>query len=165
MKRVLLLFLTFFAISFYSIGQEYHRAKIFYDSTTSRYMVRDTIMLNNYSKSELFKGIQQWISQTYLYNLKIGLQDSTSGVINGRAMLHDYEGSSSTSIYHSFKYEIKDNKFRFTYTNFYQENGDGDFETIVIFKKMIFKNTEAAINKTITKLLKSLNQKPTSNDF
>lgn len=77
------------------------------------------------SKNEIFDKCMEWLAESYVSSKKvIQLKDKKNGVIIGRAIMRLTSPIGTTyPMFFRFKIEVKDNKFRITFNNFYQRDG------------------------------------------
>lgn len=120
--------------------------KIEIDDKTELYTKQGVIDIENTSKSDIFNKAVEWLTVNYKSAKDvIQLKDNEAGKII-------IKGTYSTSLYmkkgwihHTLVLDFKDNKFRYTYSNFaYYSTGSGEvaFESPMMGRKKALKETE-----------------------
>ena len=146
MKYLFLLLFTITSIP--SIGQE-----LIQNSDTGYYESQGVIELNELNKDEIFTGALEWIALKYnSANDVIQLKDKEAGKIIVKGNFSSSLFGKQGFLKHTLRLEFKDNRFRYTYTDFsYYSSGSGDmpFEGTMFSKKKIISTTQSQVENSI----------------
>ncbi len=126
------------------------------DEETGKYTKQATVEIDSMAKGQIFKKAVEWIALNYKSaNDAIQLKDEETG----RIIL---KGNFSTGLFmkqgwikHTLVLEFKDNKFRYTYSDFsYYSSGSGEmlFEKSIMSKNKVLAETETNIDKSVFSL-------------
>jgi len=138
------------------------------DEGTGKYSKQATVEIDSMAKGQIFKKAVEWIALNYKSaNDAIQLKDEETG----RVIL---KGNFSTGLFmkqgwirHTLVLDFKDNKFRYTYTDFsYFSPGSGEmfFEKSIMSKNKVIAETEANIDKSILSLKNYILKRKESKD-
>jgi len=143
---ILILFAPFFIFS--------QELKI--DEKTGMYTKQDIMVFDSISKEEIFNKTIEWISLNYnSANDVIQLRDNVNGKIILKGMYTTNFYIKEGVIKHTAVIDIKENKLRYTYTDFiYDSQGSGamSFEKPLTSKKKLIEKTNGYINNSMNSL-------------
>ena len=163
MKRMILLcILINSALYSYSQTPTFKRAVFEIDPITKLYTYQDTLTFKNISKTAIFQTIKIFCTG---FGTKIGIEDVDAGLLTGWSSFKDIAGDATGF---DFKYEIKDNKLRFTFENIncYESSIRGPLEREGFFlRKPFLKELPLTFNLYISDLQKQLLKRQATKDF
>lgn len=146
-----MLLLPFFHLPFLTTGQTIEK-----DKETGLYATSGVIQVDSLAKDALYSKALEWISLNYK-SAKDVIQYSSKE--EGKIIC---KGNFMTSMFlkegwieHTMTLEFKDNRFRYTFTNFsYYSSGSGRvaFEGAMMSKKKIIATTEEKIKNNLDDL-------------
>ena len=115
MKKLFLVLCLF--VSNFLIAQELPK-----DSVTGKYTFQGIVKVDSVSKNELYSRAREWISKSFVSaNNVIQMDDKELGKIIGKGKTQNYYfgiGSDMGSILFTISIQVKDNKFKYTITDF-----------------------------------------------
>jgi uncharacterized protein with TBP-like fold DUF4468 len=143
--------ITVLFISSISYGQE-----IKIDEETGRYGAIGVVQVDGIMKKAMYKSAIEWISLNYKSaNDVIQMKDEESSKIIVKGNFLTGLFMKQGWIKHTLLLEFRDNRFRYTYTDFsYYSSGSGEiaFEQKMMSKKKIISEAESNIKASIQSL-------------
>lgn len=122
------------------------------------YQMQGVEPVDSLSSDKLFDKCREWVALTYKSaNDVIQLADKENRKIICKGNFPTNMFMKQGNIEHTLILEVKDNRFRYTYTNFaYYSAGSGrlPFEGAMMSKRKIIAETERDISNSISSLLK-----------
>ncbi|UBZ05653.1 DUF4468 domain-containing protein [Salegentibacter mishustinae] len=139
------------------------------DSETEQYISQGVIEIDDFSSEEIYNNALEWI--TINYNSAsdvIQLKDKDLGKIILKGNFSSSMFGKKGWIHHTLQLEFKDDKFRYTYSDFsYDSPGSREiaFEGKMFSKKKIIKNTEEDIKSSIKDLTLYIQKSKEDNEW